>query len=101
MTRTTKVLLVISLVCLAAGVALNSGVVDVRGITALYVILPAGAIFFGLFLLSKMLEKEAALYDEDQRRHLDLAERPEEGLSESSAKPCCQKVPLSKEAVVS
>ena len=35
--------------------------------TGLYVALPTEAIFFGLFLISKLLEKETALDDREQR----------------------------------
>ena len=69
MTKITRRLLVISIVCLAAGLAFVTGIIDVRNAVALYVALPAGAILFGLFLIFKMLEKETLLYDEEQRAH--------------------------------
>lgn len=37
--------------------------------------LPLGAVCFGLFLISKMLEHETALYDEEQQKKMALAER--------------------------
>jgi len=63
MSRTTKTLLVLSLVGLASGFAFVSGAVNVGEAVGLYAALPMGAIFFGLFLISKLLEKEVAKYD--------------------------------------
>ena len=75
MTRTTKSLLIISVVCLLAGMAFVTGLINVEKASGLYVALPFGAIFFGLFLLSKMLEKESAHYDAEQRALASAAER--------------------------
>jgi len=36
----------------------------------LYTFLPLGAVFFGLFLISMVLEKEGSLYDQEQRATL-------------------------------
>ncbi len=63
MSRTTKTLLVLSLVGLVSGFAFVSGVVNVGEAVGLYAALPMGAILFGLFLISKLLEKEVAKYD--------------------------------------
>lgn len=60
MTRTTKILLAISLTAFVSGFA------DILwGLGR-----PVGAIFFGLFMISKLLEKETALYDQEQRLRL-------------------------------
>ncbi len=67
MGKTTKVLLLLAIVCLVAGFLLNSGLIGVGECAALYVIFPFGAIFAGLFLISKLLEKESARYDEEHR----------------------------------
>ena len=65
MTKITKILLGVSL----AGFTLGfTGVLWGIGT-------PVGAIFFGLFLISKLLEKEAALFDEEHQQRLVLAER--------------------------
>src|SRR5437773_3102860 len=58
MTTTTKTLLAISL----GGFALGAFTNVLWGIGT-----PIGAIFFGLFLISKLLEKEVAKFDEEQR----------------------------------
>jgi hypothetical protein len=52
--------------------------VDVGGIEVnpmLTVILPVGVIFFGVFLISLILEKEIATFDEEQRQRLAFAHR--------------------------
>jgi hypothetical protein len=66
MTTTTK-LLCISLASLVVGLAFVTGIVNVQNTAAFYVALPLGAVFLGLFLISKLLEKEASLYDAEQR----------------------------------
>jgi hypothetical protein len=40
--------------------------------------MPLGAIFFGLFLISKMLEKEIKRFDEEQRTRLGPVPAPPE-----------------------
>jgi hypothetical protein len=64
MTKLTKILLALSLISFA---------VSFTGILwGLF--LPAGAIAFGLFMISHVLAKEAALFDEEQRLRHSLAE---------------------------
>lgn len=41
--------------------------------------LPLGAVCLGLFLLSKVLEKETQLYDEEHRTRLALAQKKADG----------------------
>jgi hypothetical protein len=65
MTKITKMFLGVSLVGFALGF---TGVLWGIGT-------PVGAIFFGLFLISKLLEKEAALFDEECQQRLVHAER--------------------------
>ena len=65
MNKTTKVLLVLAIVSFIVGFAFNSGLVNAGENDALYAVFPMGAVFAGLFLLSKMLEKETARYDEE------------------------------------
>jgi hypothetical protein len=65
MRKTTKILLAISLTAFALGFT------DILwGFGK-----PIGAIFFGGFLIFKVLEKEMALFDEEQRSNVALAER--------------------------
>ena len=65
MTKTTKTLLAVSLAAFAIGCT------DVLGGVGR----PLGAVFFGLFMISKLLEKEAALFDEEQRSRVAWANR--------------------------
>jgi hypothetical protein len=67
MSKTTKALLILAIVSLVAGFALNTGLVDAKDVDALYAVFPMGAVFAGLFLISKVLEKETARYDEEHR----------------------------------
>ena len=60
MTTTTKTLLAISLIGFAIGAFTNV----LWGIGT-----PLGAVFFGLFLISKLLEKEVTQFDAEQRLH--------------------------------
>jgi len=65
MTKTTKILLTISLIAFAIGCTdFFFGVGK-----------PVGAIFFGLFLISKLLEKEVALYHQEERERFERAQR--------------------------
>ena len=73
MCKTTKILLTLAVAGLVSGLAFVTGLVKVEGAAWLYVALPAGAICFGLFLISKLLEKESALFDEEQRLLLAAA----------------------------
>ena len=67
MSKTTKVLLALALSCLTAGLGFVTGIVNVGEAVSLYVTLPAGAILFGLFLISLSLQAQSALFDEGQR----------------------------------
>ena len=88
MSKTTKTLLVLAVIGLMSGFAFVTGVVNVGEAVAWYITLPMGAIFFGLFLISKLLEKEVALHDEEQA--LMLASAQKVGNS-SAVTGCCQK----------
>ena len=64
MTKMTKIFLAISLISFPVGF------LDVFwGMGK-----PVGAIFFGLFMISRILEKDSALYDEEQELRLGLAQ---------------------------
>jgi hypothetical protein len=62
----TKALLGVAVTTLILGFVLNA--VGSLPWDALYAILPLGAVFFGLFLIAKMLEKETQAYDLEQKR---------------------------------
>jgi hypothetical protein len=86
MSKMTKVLLVLSLSCLASGLVFVTGIVNVGEAAWLYVTFPVGAILFGLFLISLSLQAESALFDEEQRRTVAAI-----GSGKSAApKVCCE-----------
>jgi len=58
MGKQTKLLLGLAVIFLSAGLFISTGAISVVGLPSVYVIFPVGAIFFGLFLVSKILEKE-------------------------------------------
>jgi hypothetical protein len=78
MTKPTKTLLILATVNLVAGLAFAANLVNVHDAVWLYVTVPAGAICLGLFLISRMLEKETALYDAEQRNVLVALNGPAE-----------------------
>jgi hypothetical protein len=86
MIKTTKVLLLLALAGLVSGLLFVSGGLNSGGVVALHVLLPMGAVFFGLFLLCKVLEKETALHDEEQRTHLKAATNDQKSAA-ASIKP--------------
>lgn len=69
MKKLTKALLAIALVAFVAGIAEGSR----PGGWGLGV--PMGAVFLGLFFITRILGKESARFDEDERVRQDLAER--------------------------
>jgi hypothetical protein len=90
MTKTSKSLLIISIICLIAGLAFVTGLINVRNAVVFYVTLPTGAVLFGLFLISQMLEKEVALYDEAQQKVLTAISR-----RSADSSPALQRIPSS------
>jgi len=62
-------LLIIAVASIVSGLAFVTGIVNVQNTVTLYVALPLGAVFLGLFLIFRIFEKEAALYDEEQHAH--------------------------------
>src|SRR5215831_20160372 len=94
MTKMTKTLLVLAAVNLVAGLIFAANLIDAHNASVLYVTLPAGAIFFGMFLISRLLEKEIAVYDEEHQ-HIPAAagHRQEE---EASHSPSLTHQPLAK-----
>ena len=73
MTRIPKALLAVSLTAFAVGSVVTFGSSEIP--VGWTVAMPVGAIFFGLFLLTFMLQKEVASFDEEERARLGLAER--------------------------
>src|SRR5947208_11879367 len=70
MTKPTKTLFLLGITCLFLGVILITGIIPVHDAAWLFVVLPTGAILFGLFLISLILEKETSLYDRQESQKL-------------------------------
>jgi hypothetical protein len=70
MTILSKTLLAVTITGLVAGSVIDFGGLNLN--PAWTVALPFGAIGYGLFLISFMLEKEAAKFDEDEEKELRL-----------------------------
>jgi hypothetical protein len=72
----TKVLLGAAVLMLATGLIVSLDIiVKPPNAPAAYVLLPVGAILFGLFLMSRMLEKESMRYDEERHEAEAMVER--------------------------
>jgi hypothetical protein len=70
MTTLSKTLLAVTITGLVAGSIIDFGGFDLNPAWA--AALPFGAVFYGLFLISFMLEKEVARFDEDEAKELQL-----------------------------
>jgi|ERR1043166_465801 ABC-type microcin C transport system permease subunit YejB len=90
MSKTTKTLLVLAVIGLVSGFVFVTGMVKVGDSVAWYITLPMGAIFLGLFLISKLLEKEVALHDMEQATVIASPQKVTAGAS-AIVKPCQQK----------
>jgi hypothetical protein len=90
MTKITKTLLIVSVAKLAMGLVLVTGLVNVQAIPGLYVVLPLGAVLFGLFLLSKMLEKETAAFNQEKQALLAAAAVIGRPTSVAAERSCCR-----------
>jgi Na+/phosphate symporter len=64
----TRIALGLAVICLIAGSIIWWGPVHGKLHPAFNVILPLGAIFMGLFLISNLFDKEDKKYGEDQKR---------------------------------
>jgi len=68
-----KVLLIISVTALVVGIFVTLSRVDLA--PAWTVALPLGVSCFGLFLITLLLQKEVAKFDEEERIKIELANR--------------------------
>ena len=73
MTKIPKVLLAVSLIALAVGSVAAFGNPEIP--VGWTVALPLGAVGFGLFLVTLLLQREVARFDEEECARLTLAER--------------------------
>jgi len=84
MTIATKTFLAVSVIGFVAGSVIDFGGFEVNPMFT--AILPLGAIFLGMFLISLILEKEVALFDKEEELKLAF-------VRERSAKAVAQKPP--------
>jgi hypothetical protein len=87
MTKLTKTLLVLALLCLVAGFLFSSGIVEVQNAVVLFAVLPTGATFLGLFLISLLFEKETARFDAERRACAEAAATAGAATVPASVKP--------------
>lgn len=66
MSRLTKTMLALLILNTAAAALFLSGVVDASRVPGLYLTFPLAAIFYGLFLICWMLDREVAAFDAEQ-----------------------------------
>lgn len=91
MTTLSKILLAVTITGLASG-----SIIDFSGYnlnSAWTVALPFGAIAYGLFLISFMLEKEVAKFDKDEAQELQL-------IKGRHAPPALKQKPASQPAII-
>ena len=91
MTKLTKTLLGLAVAGIGSGLLFVTGTIHVQDNVFWYVTLPAGAIFFGLFLISLALAKETARFDEDERLAISRVAKADTGCSAKEATCACEK----------
>lgn len=69
MSRLTKIMLGLAIVNAIASALVMSGIVNSSKFPAFDVFFPLAAIFYGMFLICRMLQKNAAEFDAEERRH--------------------------------
>lgn len=76
MATKSKVCLIAALVCLVAGGIIWWGPWAHKIHPSLNILFPLGAILMGLFLVSRLFEKEEHVYGDDQRKEAAKAGKP-------------------------
>jgi hypothetical protein len=77
MSRLTKIMFGLMMVNGVASALFLTGVVDVSSVPGFYVVFPLTTVFYGMFLICRMLQKDVAAFDAEQRASHDRA-APEE-----------------------
>ena len=67
MSRLTKIMLALVIGNAVASVLFLTGLVDVSSFPGLYVVFPLTATFYGLFLISRIFQKDMARFDAEHR----------------------------------
>ena len=69
MSRLTKFMLWLLVINVIASALFLTGIVNVSLLPGLYVVFPLAAIFYGMFLICRMLEKDVAQFDAEHSAH--------------------------------
>lgn len=69
MSGLTKTMLGLTIASAIASVLVLSGIVNVSDVPGFYVVFPLAAVFYGMFLICWILQKEVAESDAEQRKH--------------------------------
>ena len=72
MSRLTKIMLALLIINSIASVLFLTGIVNINGFPGLYVVFPLAAVFYGMFLICWMLQKNVAAFDTEERTHHNL-----------------------------
>jgi hypothetical protein len=65
MSKTTKALLISGIITVTVGAAIATDLIPAGDLSALHILFPCGVILLGLAMLSKVVEKESARYDQE------------------------------------
>jgi hypothetical protein len=84
MSKLTKIMLGLTIVNAVASALVLTGIINVSNFQGLYVVFPLAAIFYGMFLICRMLQNEVAGFDAEERRHREVAERNDHSQSGES-----------------
>ena len=69
MSKLTKIMLDLLIINSVASALFLTGIVNVSAVPGFYVVFPLAAIFYGLFVICRALDKEIAAFDAEQRAH--------------------------------
>jgi ABC-type nickel/cobalt efflux system permease component RcnA len=73
MSRLTKIMLGLMIVNAVASVLITANIVNDSKFPGLDVVFPLTAVFYGMFMICRMLQKDIAEFDAEQRSHHDHA----------------------------
>lgn len=59
MTKSTKLYLALAIICLFVGLVFHTGLYRPVNLPVIYVVLPLGVVFSGMFLVFRLLEKQS------------------------------------------
>lgn len=69
MSRLTKIMLGLTVINSVASALFLTGIINVSAAPGLYVVFPLAAVFYGMFLICRMLEKDVVEFDAEHCGH--------------------------------